>query len=199
MEYLFGKLKRSHLSVSPAKEKILVELAVRGDKEAFTLLMVKYQHRITNVVRRYVTNHSEILDISQESFLKAYKGIADFRGDSSFYTWLYRIAINTAKNSITMKKMRFIDLDVETLSLKKNDPLLQASHLSEPEDNLIKEEVDSVINEAVQFLPEKLRIPFILFENEGRSYTEIAHLMHCPIGTVRSRLYRARKRLESDH
>lgn len=183
------------MSVPPTKEQALVQLAIRGDKEAFSVLMSKYQNRITNAVSRYATSRSELLDISQESFLKAYQSIADFRGESSFYTWLYRIAMNTAKNNLNARKMRFIDLDINTLDGFKNMDS-RAIPFSEPEDVLIKEAAEDVMAEIVKALPEKLKIPFLLFENEGHTYIEIAHIMNCPIGTVRSRLYRARKRLK---
>ena len=179
----------------PSKEQALVKLAVMGDKLAFTALMSKYQYRIANAVSRYAMNRSEILDISQESFLKAYQSIADFRGESSFYTWLYRIAMNTAKNNLNTRKMRFLDIDVNTLDGFKPGPA-QGLSFSEPEEVLINETIENVMSEVVQSLPEKLRVPFILFENEGYTYIEIAQIMNCPIGTIRSRLHRARKRLQ---
>lgn len=183
------------MSVPSAKEQALVKLAILGDKLAFTVLMNKYQHRIANAVSRYALNRSEILDISQESFLKAYQSIADFRGESSFYTWLYRIAMNTAKNNLNTKKMRFMDIDVNTLDGVKNGPA-QGTSFSEPETLLINETLENVVTQVVQSLPEKLRIPFILFENEGYTYIEIAQIMNCPIGTIRSRLHRARQQLK---
>ena len=183
------------MSVPLTKEQALVKLAILGDKDAFSVLMSRYQNRITNAVSRYAMNRSEILDISQESFLKAYQSIADFRGESSFYTWLYRIAMNTAKNNLNTRKMRFIDIDVNTLDSVKNRQS-QSIPFSELEEGLIKEAAEDVMTEVVERLPEKLRVPFILFENEGHTYIEIAQIMNCPIGTIRSRLYRARRRLQ---
>jgi len=185
------------LTLPISHEMALVELAVRGDKAAFAILMLEYQGRIANVVRRYTTNQSEVFDISQEAFLKAYKAMANFRGESSFYTWLYRIAMNTAKNNLDNQKFRFIDLDVNTLDIHKAPASFQLNDFSAPEDILIKEESDFKMHEAVSQLPEKLRIPFMLFENEGHSYIEISQIMHCPIGTIRSRLHRARKKIEA--
>ncbi len=179
------------------QEKALVELAIQGDKAAFALLMVKYQGRISNVVSRYANNQSEIFDISQESFLKAYKAMGGFRGESSFYTWLYRIAMNTAKNNLDRRKMRMVDMDVNTVDIRKMPSSFQSPDFGAPEDILIQEEFALGVHDAVKQLPEKLRTPFILFENEGHSYLEIAIIMNCPIGTIRSRLYRARKKIES--
>lgn len=194
---ILARKLRHTVKLPPMKENALVKLAVEGDKAAFAILMLKYQGRISNVVSRYANNQSEIFDISQESFFKAYKAMAGFRGESSFYTWLYRIAMNTAKNNLERKKMRFVDVDVNAVDVRKTPMSFQSSDFSPPEEVLIQEELGLIISQAIEQLPEKLRTPFILFENEGHSYIEIAQIMSCPIGTVRSRLYRARKKIES--
>ena len=120
-----------------------------------------------------------------------------FRGESSFYTWLYRIAMNTAKNNLDRRKMRMVDIDVNTVDIRKMQSSFQSPDFGAPEEILIQQELALVVHAAVEHLPEKLRTPFILFENEGHSYLEIAKIMDCPIGTVRSRLHRARKKIES--
>ena len=174
----------------------LVQRVQRGDKTAFDLLVLKYQHRIGAVIGRFVPDYAESQDIAQESFIRAYRAIANFRGDSQFYTWLYRIAVNTAKNHLVAMKRRPPTSDVEA-----DD----AEHFSggrmqdndTPEHELLREEIAREVSQTVAALPEELRQAITLREMDGLSYEEIAEAMDCPIGTVRSRIFRAREAIDA--
>ena len=174
----------------------LVKRVQRGDKTAFDLLVLKYQHRIGAVIGRFVPDYAESQDIAQESFIRAYRAIANFRGDSQFYTWLYRIAVNTAKNHLVAMKRRPPTSDVEAED---------AEHFSggrmqdndTPEHELLREEIAREVSSTVAALPEELRQAITLREMEGLSYEEIAETMDCPIGTVRSRIFRAREAIDA--
>jgi len=174
----------------------LVKRAQIGDKAAFDFLVIKYQHKIIQLVNRYVKDPSEAQDVAQESFIKAYRALADFRGDSAFYTWLYRIAINTAKNYLLSRTRRHSDyqLDIQEIEVLGNEPQLQGRDT--PEQLLLNEEIMITLNKAIEDLPEEMLIAFKLREFEGLSYEEIAQAMGCPIGTIRSRLFRAREAID---
>ena len=170
----------------------LVERVQRGDKTAFNLLVTKYQHKVANLVSRYVSNHSDVPDIVQEAFIKAYRALPNFRGDSAFYTWLYRIAVNCAKNhSISLnRKPPSNDVDIDDAELFDGGDALRES--ASPENILIMNEIKKVIFSTMESLPEDLRLAINYREMEGLSYEEIATIMECPVGTVRSRIFRAR-------
>ncbi|MGH8609253.1 MAG: RNA polymerase sigma factor RpoE [Gammaproteobacteria bacterium] len=174
----------------------LVERVKRGDKAAFDLLVLKYQHRIVKLVSRYVRDPSDALDVAQEAFLKAYRAIPKFRGESAFYTWLYRIAINTAKNYLVMMSRRPLEIEPETAEGETPELESLLKDQATPENLLLTEEIQETIVEAIEALPEDLRTAINLREVEGLSYEEIAQVMSCPIGTVRSRIFRAREAID---
>lgn len=174
----------------------LVERAKRGEREAFDALVRKYQHRIVSLVSRYIADPSEALDVAQEAFLKAYRALPGFRGDSAFYTWLYRIAVNTAKNHLVAQSRRPPDADVAAEDAVQLEPDSRLRDYDTPERLLLSEEIERVVAEAIQDLPEDLRTAILLREVEGLSYEDIARAMGCPIGTVRSRIFRAREAID---
>jgi RNA polymerase sigma-70 factor (ECF subfamily) len=176
---------------------VLVKRVQRGDKTAFDLLVRKYQHKVVKLVLRYVRNPAEAEDIAQEAFIKAYRALPQFRGDSAFYTWMYRIAINTAKNSLASRDRSPIAYDLDL-----NDP--EESHSVQaklqdpdtPEGMALTEEIRLIVNSAIEGLPEELKTAIVLRELDGLSYEEIAAAMECPVGTVRSRIFRAREAID---
>jgi RNA polymerase sigma-70 factor (ECF subfamily) len=172
----------------------LVERAQRGDKRAFDLLVVKYQRKLGRLLSRFIRDPAEVEDVAQEAFIKAYRALPSFRGDSAFYTWLYRIGINTAKNYLVALGRRAptvteFDSD-EAESFEDGE---QLRDINTPESMLMSKEIGSTVNAAMEDLPEDLRTAITLREIEGLSYEEIASIMNCPIGTVRSRIFRARE------
>lgn len=172
----------------------LVERVQRGDKQAFNLLVVKYERRLVRLLSRLVRDPHEVEDVAQEAFIKAYRALPSFRGDAAFYTWLYRIGINTAKNHL-MSRGRRAPTSTE-FSAEEAEGFEDAGALQElntPENELLSKEVAQVVNAAMAALPEDLRTAISLREIEGLSYEEIAESMECPIGTVRSRIFRARE------
>ena len=175
----------------------LVARVQRGDKTAFDLLVLKYQHRIVKLVGRYVREPADALDVTQDAFIKAYRALPNFRGESAFYTWLYRIAINTAKNYLVAASRRPNDVDMgsnedgEQFEIEE----MQAT-LETPERLLLTEEIRLTVIDAIEKLPEDLRTAIMLREVDGLSYEEIATAMDCPIGTVRSRIFRAREAID---
>ena len=177
-------------------DKQLVERVKRGDKRAFDLLILKYQHKIIGLVGRYLRDQDEVQDVTQESFIKAYRALPNFRGDSAFYTWLYRIAINTAKNHLVSRSRRppDTDIDADDREFQNNYAVLRDNE--SPEDVLAMGQMESVIYCAIGDLPEELKVAVTLREFEGLSYDEIAEVMECPVGTVRSRIFRAREAIE---
>jgi len=177
-------------------DQALVEKVQRGDKHAFDLLVKKYQHRIMNVLTRYLNNPDDVQDITQEAFIKAYRALPTFRGDSAFYTWLYRIAINTAKNHLVAQSRRPTQGLVDNQEAEQFDSADLLRENATPEQLLHKEQVQEVIQNAFDELPDDLRIAISLRELEGMSYEEIAEAMDCPIGTVRSRIFRAREAID---
>ncbi|MDH5784763.1 MAG: RNA polymerase sigma factor RpoE [Chromatiales bacterium] len=175
----------------------LVRRVQQGDKKAFDLLVLKYQQRIAKLVSRYVRDQDEVLDVTQEAFIKAYRALANFRGDSAFYTWLYRIAINTAKNYLVAQGRRPPATDVDADDAVYVDGGYRLSDHDTPEQLVQRDEVERVIYETIDSLPEDLRTAITLREMEGLSYEEIAVTMDCPVGTVRSRIFRAREAIET--
>lgn len=174
-------------------DQLLVERVQKGDKKAFDLLINKYQHRIISLVARYVSDQTEALDVAQEAFIKAYRAIPRFRGDSAFYTWLYRIAINTAKNWLVAKKRRPPTSDIDAADAEQYDMDSRLKEQGTPENELMREEIRRTVYDTIAELPDDLRTAIILREMDGMSYEEIAVTMDCPIGTVRSRIFRARE------
>ena len=179
-------------------DKQLVKRVQEGDKRAFDLLVIKYQHKIIALVSRYVYDHDEALDISQEAFIKAYKALPRFRGESAFYTWLYRIAINTAKNYIVSRCRRPPDVDVDVADAHYFEGENRLHDLGNPENHLAREQIDQVIKTVLDQLPVDLRVALTLREFEDMSYEEISVIMDCPVGTVRSRIFRAREAIDKE-
>ncbi len=177
-------------------DQLLVERVQKGDKHAFDLLIKKYQHRIVSLVARYVLDQTEALDVAQEAFIKAYRAIGNFRGDSAFYTWLYRIAINTAKNWLVAQKRRPPASDIDAVDAEQYDMESRLKDKGTPENELLREEIKDTVYSTIAELPEDLRTAIMLREMEGMSYEEIATTMECPIGTVRSRIFRAREAID---
>ena len=174
----------------------LVIRVQRGDKKAFDLLVLKYQQKIANLVSRYIRDQHEVLDVTQEAFIKAYRALPNFRGESAFYTWLYRIAINTAKNYLVSQGRRPPSDDVEAETAEQMDAGARLKETGTPEHHLLTEEISATVQQAIDELPEDLRTAIVLRELEGMSYEEIANAMSCPVGTVRSRIFRAREAID---
>lgn len=175
-------------------DRQLVEKARLGDKRAFELLVEKYQRRLYRLLSRMVRDPEEVEDIAQETFIKAYRALPNFRGDAAFYTWLYRIGVNTAKNYLSSRNKAMPTISDQAMDDEDEpDERLVAQDISTPESELLSKQVAIAVNEAVEALPEELRSAITLREMEGLSYEEIAELMGCPIGTVRSRIFRARE------
>jgi RNA polymerase sigma-70 factor (ECF subfamily) len=175
-----------------ASDKKLVERVQKGDKGAFDLLVLKYQHKIVNLIMRYVRDPELALDIAQEAFIKAYRALPRFRGDSAFYTWLYRIAVNTAKNHLAAQRRRPMDVELDLQDPEQYDLHAKLKETDTPEGVALSDELQETVERAIAALPEDLRTAIILRELEGMSYEEIAETMECPVGTVRSRIFRAR-------
>ncbi len=175
-----------------ASDKKLVERVQKGDKGAFDLLMLKYQHKIVNLVMRYVRDPELALDITQDAFIKAYRALPRFRGDSAFYTWMYRIAVNTAKNHLAAQRRRPTDVELDLQDPEQYDLHAKLKETDTPEGVTLSNELQEAVERAISALPEDLRTAIVLRELEGMSYEEIAQTMECPVGTVRSRIFRAR-------
>jgi RNA polymerase sigma-70 factor, ECF subfamily len=175
-------------------DQVLVERAQRGEKQAFELLVVKYQRKLVRLLSRFIRDSAEVEDVAQEAFIKAYRALPSFRGDSAFYTWLYRIGINTAKNHLVSMGRRApttttVDNE-EAEGLENGDQLRE---MNTPEAELMTRQIAATVNRTMDELPEELRTAITLREIEGMSYEDIAKIMNCPIGTVRSRIFRARE------
>lgn len=177
-------------------DQALVERVQRGDRAAFDALVLKYQHKIVKLVGRYVYDRSEAYDVTQEAFLKAWRALPDFRGDSAFYTWLYRIAINTAKNHLVAQSRRPVDQGLDLQDPEQYEVAARLRDNDTPERLLLTEEIRQAVIRAIEGLPEELRTAIMLRELDGLSYEEIAEAMDCPIGTVRSRIFRAREAVD---
>ncbi|AOZ48623.1 RNA polymerase sigma factor RpoE [Chromobacterium vaccinii] len=177
----------------------LVERAQRGEKRAFDLLVAKYQRRLARLLSRFIRDGSDIEDVTQEAFIKAYRALPSFRGESAFYTWLYRIGINTAKNFLSANGRRpVVNSEIEDEDGESFDMASQIPDMNTPETELMNKEILATVNAAVEALPEELRTAISLREMEGLSYDEIARVMDCPIGTVRSRIFRAREAIAAE-
>ncbi len=175
-----------------AADNKLVKRVQKGDKGAFDLLVLKYQHKIVNLVMRYVRDPELALDITQEAFIKAYRALPRFRGDSAFYTWMYRIAVNTAKNHLAAQRRRPMDVELDLQDPEQYDLHAKLKETDTPEGVTLSNELQEIVERAIAALPEDLRTAIVLRELEGMSYEEIAQTMECPVGTVRSRIFRAR-------
>jgi RNA polymerase sigma-70 factor (ECF subfamily) len=185
------------MSAPKATDARLVERVQRGDKRAFDLLMGKYQQRIQALVGRYLRDPDDIQDVTQEAFVKAYRALPNFRAESQFYTWLYRIAINTAKNFLVSRSRRPPAVDVEASEAEYYAGGEALQEIETPENRLAGDELQRVVFEAIEALPEDLRTAVTLREFDGMSYEDIAAVMECPVGTVRSRIFRAREAIDA--
>jgi RNA polymerase sigma-70 factor (ECF subfamily) len=175
-------------------DRQLVERAQRGDKRAFELLVEKYQRKLARLLSRFIRDPAEVEDVTQEAFIKAYRALPAFRGDSAFYTWLYRIGINTAKNYLmAMGRRAPTSTEVEAEEAEGFEEGEQLRDINTPESVLLSNEIAETVNSTIEALPEELRTAIQLREIEGMSYEDIAQVMNCPIGTVRSRIFRARE------
>src|SRR5580658_8944166 len=175
----------------------LVRRVQRGERGAYDLLVLKYQHKVVKLVMRYLRDPADAEDVAQEAFIKAYRALPQFRGDSAFYTWLYRIAINTAKNALAARDRNPVSYDFDMQSGdESNDVVSRLKDPETPEGLALTEEIRNTVNGAIEALPEDLRTAIVLRELEGLSYEEIAASMDCPVGTVRSRIFRAREAID---
>lgn len=174
----------------------LVRRAQRGERGAFDLLVLRYQHKVVKLVARLLRDPAEAEDVAQEAFVKAYRALSTFRGDSQFYTWLYRIAVNTARNSIASRQRRPVDYEADLSENEQTAVETRMRHDDTPEAAALSEEIRQTVGRAVEALPEDLRTAIMLREIEGLSYEEIATAMDCPVGTVRSRIFRAREAID---
>lgn len=177
-------------------DRELVQKVKRGDKRAFDLLVLKYQHKIFGLISRYVHDSHEVQDVAQEAFIKAYRALPKFRGDSAFYTWLYRIAINTAKNHLVSRGRRPPGTDVDVEDAEYYESAGPLRDMENPESVLFGSELKAVVDRAIKALPDDLRTAVTLREFDGLSYEDIAEIMDCPVGTVRSRIFRAREAID---
>ena len=188
---------RKGLMADNATDKEIIERVKSGEKEAYDLLVLKYQQRVINLISRFVKNHSDALDVSQETFIKAYRALPNFRGDSAFYTWLYRIAVNTAKNHLTVQSRKITKSDYDVAEIEQIEGNMSLTEQTTPESILVKDELQETILKTIENLPEDLKSAIMLREIEGLSYEGIAEVMECPVGTVRSRIFRAREMIDS--
>jgi len=177
-------------------DRELVERVQKGDKRAFDLLIRKYQHKIVSVISRYVSDWSECQDVAQEAFIRAYRAIGNFRGDAQFYTWIYKIAVNTAKNHLVSQGRRPPKDDIAVDDAMLLDGGAWLKDRATPEHELLRQEIEQTVFDTVEQLPEELKTAITLREVDGLSYEEIAERMNCPIGTVRSRIFRARDAID---
>jgi RNA polymerase sigma-70 factor (ECF subfamily) len=174
----------------------LVTRVQRGDKGAFDVLVLKYQYKVHAIVSRFINDRDEVNDVVQEAFIKAYRALGNFRGDSQFYTWLYRIAVNSAKNYLMSRSRRPPGSDIDVDEAELYGATDKLSDVDTPENLVYRDELERAVNEAIKNLPEDLRTAVTLREFDGLSYEEIATIMECPVGTVRSRIFRAREAID---
>lgn len=177
-------------------DQALVQRVQAGEKRAFDLLVGKYQHKVTSLISRYVHDWSECQDVAQDTFIRAYRALGNFRGDSQFYTWLYKIAVNTAKNHLVSMGRRPPTDDVDAIDAVQFDGGARLRDTDTPEREMMRQEIERTVAATVEALPEELRMAITLREVDGLSYEEIAEAMDCPIGTVRSRIFRARDAID---
>ena len=182
--------------VEESTDQQLVDQVMAGNKNAFNLLVMRYQHRVAALIARFVKDPREVEDVAQEAFLKAYRALPLFRGDSAFYTWLYRIAVNTAKNYLVARSRRPPAQDLEIDEVEPTETGSVLREIESPEGSLSTSELKVAIEAALDSLPEELKTAFILREFSGLSYEDIAEVMDCPVGTVRSRIFRAREAID---
>ncbi|OUR93802.1 RNA polymerase sigma factor RpoE [Gammaproteobacteria bacterium 42_54_T18] len=175
----------------------LVERVKKGDKRAFDLLVGKYQHKVLSIVGRFVNDPDEAKDVSQEAFIKAYRALPKFRGESAFYTWIYRIAVNTAKNYLVARGRRPPGSDVDVADAEFYEGGAVLHEISTPENQLMTDQLEALVYQALSDLPDDLRTAVTLREFDGLSYEAIAEVMDCPVGTVRSRIFRGREAIDS--
>lgn len=175
---------------------VLVQRVQRGDKSAFDLLVKKYQSKIAKLIGRFIHDAAEVEDVTQEAFIKAYRGLANFRGESAFYTWMYRIAINTAKNHLVSTGRKTPDISIDAQEAEQYEGVSYLKEYATPESLTLADEVKKTVFESIEKLPMELKTAITLRELEGLSYEEIAQVMDCPIGTVRSRIFRAREAID---
>ena len=180
----------------PTDHQLVVRVQ-KGDKRAFDLLVLKYQYKVHAIVARFIRDSDEVRDVVQEAFIKAYRALPNFRGDSQFYTWLYRIAVNTAKNYLVARSRRPPSSDVDLDDAEYYSGSDQLKDVSSPESQLFRDELEAAINQAIIELPEDLRTAVTLREYEGLSYEDIASVMDCPVGTIRSRIFRGREAIDA--
>jgi|TARA_B110000879_G_scaffold209240_1_gene296488 RNA polymerase sigma-70 factor (ECF subfamily) len=179
----------------PTDQQLVVRVQ-KGDKRAFDLLVLKYQYKVHAIVARFIRDSDEVKDVVQEAFIKAYRALPKFRGDSQFYTWLYRIAVNTAKNYLVARSRRPPSSDVDLEDAEYYSGSEQLKDFGTPENQLFRDQLEEVINQAIIELPEDLRTAVTLREYEGLSYEDIAAVMNCPVGTIRSRIFRGRESID---
>ena len=179
-------------------DNVLVERVQKGDKRAFDLLVRRYQHKVVSVISRYVSDWAECQDVAQEAFIRAYRAIGSFRGDAQFSTWLHRIAVNTAKNYLASHNRRPPTDDIDIGDAEQFDSGTRLRDTDTPERELMRQELEQTVMKAVNALPEELRSAITLREVEGLSYEDIAQKLGCPIGTVRSRIFRAREAIDTE-
>ena len=179
-----------------ASDQMLVERVQHGDRRAFDLLVLRYQQRILKLIMRYIHDPAEAQDVAQEAFIKAYRALASFRSDSAFFTWLYRIAINTAKNHLVTLLRRPVSFDADSQDAENYEINARLKDEESPEGIALQEELGRTVEQAIASLPEDLRSAIMLREIDGLSYEDIARAMDCPIGTVRSRIFRAREAID---
>ena len=179
-----------------ASDQMLVERVQHGDRRAFDLLVLRYQQRILKLIMRYIHDPAEAQDVAQEAFIKAYRALASFRSDSAFFTWLYRIAINTAKNHLVTLQRRPVSFDADSQDAENYEINARLKDEESPEGIALQEELGRTVEQAIASLPEDLRSAIMLREIDGLSFEEIARAMACPIGTVRSRIFRAREAID---
>lgn len=184
------------MTTSRESDGELVKRVKAGDKQAYDVLVLRYQHKLVKLVGRYVRDPQEAQDVGQEAFIKAYRALGSFRGDSSFYTWLYRIGVNTAKNHLVAQHRRPPDADVATEDAERFDIDTALRDQDTPEAEVARQEIERTVVESIEALPVELRTAITLRELEGLSYQEISQVMDCPVGTVRSRIFRAREAID---
>ncbi len=189
-------VSNSEITLACQVDQALVARVQAGDKQAFNVLAQKYQHKILKLISRYIHDQTEALDVAQETFIKAYRALPNFRGDSSFYTWLYRIGLNTAKNHLAALSRRLPDSDIDAQDAERYDIDSRLKDHDSPEALAMRDEIERTIFAAMEELPEDLHTAITLREFKGLTYEEVAEVMDCPIGTVRSRIYRAREAID---